>query len=68
MEVKEIKTLKVLINELKTQCNRYANGICQTSACLKRGGYQLGNKPDYEIATCECHEQIIALETLLNIH
>lgn len=63
-EVRE-GSLERLVSELKAECNRYANGSCQTLACLKRGGYHRGDKPDYETATCERHEQVKALETLL---
>ena len=58
-------SLHRLVSELKAECNRYTNGQCSTLACLKRGGYQRGDKPDYETATCERHEQVMALETLL---
>lgn len=57
--------LNCLVNELKAECNRYANGSCQTHACLKRGGYVRGNVPNYDAATCERHEQVKALESLL---
>ena len=57
--------LTQLVNELKTECNRYTNGICQTNACLTRGGYKRGEKQNYETATCERHEQIKELEILL---
>lgn len=53
-----------LVGELKNQCNKYANGSCQTLACLKRGGYKRGEKSNYEEATCERHEQVKALEAL----
>jgi len=53
-----------LVRELKGECNRYANGQCQTLACLKRGGYTKGDPVDYSIASCERHEQIDALERL----
>jgi hypothetical protein len=58
-------SLEQLVSELKAACNRYANGSCQTLVCLKRGGYHRGEKPVYETATCERHEQVKALETLL---
>jgi hypothetical protein len=58
-------SLACLVSELKAECNRYANGSCQTLYCLKRGGYQRGDKPDYDVATCKQHEQVKALETLL---
>ena len=57
--------LEDLINELKADCNRYVNKFCSTSGCLKRGGYKLGDKVDYEIATCKRHEQVKALEELI---
>lgn len=38
---------------LKENCNRLANGQCQTFACLKRGGYIRGGLlANYNIATC----------------
>lgn len=54
-----------LVSELKGECCRYANGECQTLACLKRGGYKRGEKPDFNVAICERHEQVVALEALL---
>ena len=59
-------SLERLIGELKDSCNRYKNGICQTTACLKRGGYKCGDKPNYEDATCERREQAEAIEMLLH--
>lgn len=58
-------SLDPLVSELKSQCNRYANGFCATLACLKRGGYKRGDTVDYSVATCERHEQVKALEALL---
>ena len=58
-------SLERLVSELKAQCNRHINGSCQTLSCLKRGGYQRGDKPNYKTATCERHEQIKALEAML---
>lgn len=45
---------------LKEQCNRYANGTCSTRRCLVRGDYIA--KGDYEGATCEFHEAVVAIE------
>jgi hypothetical protein len=33
--------------------------------CLYNGGYERGTKPDYNLATCEDHEQATALESLI---
>jgi len=33
--------------------------------CLYNGGYEHGTKPDYSMATCEVHEQVVALESLI---
>lgn len=49
---------------LKSFCNRYVNGQCQTLACLKRGGYRAGMKPDYNLATCGYHEVLLELRIL----
>lgn len=50
---------------LKKQCNRYANGECQTVACLKRGKGMDGTVHlNYENATCEAHEILKELEVL----
>ena len=65
MKDARLGSLERLIGELKDSCNRYKNGICQTTACLKRGGYQRGEKPNYDVATCDRHEQVNALEILL---
>ena len=52
---------------LKDQCNRYANGQCHTTACLRRGGYIRGTVPvNYELATCHAHEVLTELEQLRN--
>lgn len=60
-----IETTIRLVSELKADCNRYVNGNCQALVCLIRGGHERGNKPDYGKATCERHEQVNALETIL---
>lgn len=60
------KVIEKLINELKADCNRYANGVCTTLYCLNRGGYKRPNKPDYEASTCEKHEQVKAIESLMH--
>lgn len=50
---------------LKTQCNRYVNGICSTRRCLVRGGHESGSGPvDFDVATCEHHELINQLDRL----
>src|SRR5687767_11846150 len=49
---------------LKSQCNRYANSECTTLSCMKRGGFVPGVPATPEIATCEYHESITALELL----
>lgn len=49
---------------LKTQCNRYTNGICSTAGCLRRGGYSGEVPVNYELATCHAHETIKELESL----
>jgi hypothetical protein len=46
------------------ECNRYVNGACMTTRCLRRGGYQLGTIPDYANATCEAHETAVILRNL----
>lgn len=51
-----------LLVELKGRCNRYSNGVCQNSTCLRRGGYAPGDVVDYEKATCEAREQISFIE------
>lgn len=61
-----------LLDELKSQCNKYTNQECQTLACLKRGGWKRGEQVKYRISTCEKHEQatqlmkLIAAKKLLN--
>ena len=58
--------LRPVLKELQGQCNRYTNGVCQTAACLKRGGYIRGETPNYDVATCERYVQAQTLEVLLN--
>lgn len=65
LETQSRDSLERLACELKAECNRYLNGICETLACLQRGGYTQGQTPDCDAATCERHEQVKALETLL---
>lgn len=48
---------------LKSQCNRYVNGVCQTLGCLRRGGYHDGPL-HYDCATCEPHELLTELQHL----
>jgi len=64
-EQEAVGHIEKLLVQLKLQCNKHTNGQCQTLACLKRSGYQRPAKPDYNLATCEVHEQITAIETLL---
>lgn len=56
-------TIETLQANLKSQCNRFANGLCSNTSCLKRGGYKTP-PVDYNVATCESYEQLKALETL----
>lgn len=44
---------------LKSQCNLYVNGRCDTHRCLKRGGYPSKVNP-----TCEYHEILLELQEL----
>lgn len=53
------------VDLLKEQCNRYVNGQCQTRRCLVRGGYEGAGSVDYEVATCEYHEAVQAVEKLV---
>lgn len=57
--------LDSIIAELKSSCNRYINGECNSLTCLKQGGYQRGSMPDYSKATCERHKQVMELEALI---
>lgn len=52
------------VDLLKEQCNRYANGQCQTRRCLVRGGYAGAGSVDYGAATCQNHEAVCAIEAL----
>lgn len=45
-------------DDLMSECNRYANGICTTRACLVRGGWKPGEPVNYEISVCDAHEII----------
>jgi hypothetical protein len=58
--------LNDLVNELKNDCNRYKNGICQSLICLQNGGYDKSQK-NFDLATCKRHEQIKVLEKLINL-
>ena len=49
---------------LKDQCNRYSNGKCDLTACLRRGGYKHPMPPNYEAATCHAHETLMELAKL----
>ncbi len=60
------KIIKNLSDSIKSECNRYVNGVCQTMTCLQRGGYKRGDPVDYSIATCEKDEQVVALCSLLD--
>ena len=53
-------TTAELIEYHKSSCERHIYGRCSTRRCLVRGGY---TKPpvDYDIATCEAHETVLAL-------
>ena len=61
----EAVVLHRLVSDLKSRCNRHANGECMSLVCLYNGGYEHGTKPDYSMATCEVHEQVVALESLI---
>jgi hypothetical protein len=61
----EAVVLHRLVSDLKSRCNRHANGECMSLVCLYTGGYEHGTKPDYSMATCEVHEQVVALESLI---
>lgn len=57
---------------LSKQCNRYVNGLCTTAECLKRAGwnrFQCNTIEEYdkciEKATCEYHEAILEIDSLL---
>jgi hypothetical protein len=62
---REAVVIHRLVSDLKSRCNRHANGECQSLVCLYNGGYEHGTKPDYSVATCEAHEQVTALESLI---
>jgi hypothetical protein len=62
---REAVVLHRLVNDLKSRCNRHANKECMSLVCLYNGGYERGTKPDYNLATCEDHEQATALESLI---
>lgn len=47
-----------LITHFKSRCNRYVNGACTTSYCLKRGGWIPGGEQNADAATCPDHEVI----------
>lgn len=53
---------------LKDQCNRYLNGFCSTSSCLKRGGLVADDPRGYEAATCHAHEVLQELEVLRELY
>ena len=57
--------LSSLLDELKSQCNKYVNQECQTLACLKRGGWKRGEHVQYRLATCEKNEQAVELRKLI---
>jgi hypothetical protein len=51
------------IDLLKARCNRYVNGQCTTSACMRRGGWKPTGEPtDYAYATCAEHETVQIIE------
>jgi hypothetical protein len=62
---REAVVLDRLVSDLKSRCNRHTNGECMSIVCLRNGGYEHGTKPDYSVATCEVHEQVTALESLI---
>ena len=62
---REAVVLHRLVSDLKSRCNKHANGECMSLVCLYNGGYEHGTKPDYSIATCEVHEQVKALESII---
>jgi len=49
-------------NEL--DCNKHVNGVCQLRSCLVAGGWRLGDKVDYSIATCPTNATIAHLRRL----
>lgn len=58
-------------NYLRYECVRLRSGTgeCYTLACLKRGGYNRGEKPDYSKATCiayEIHQELFNKEKAEN--
>ena len=55
---------------LSKQCNRYVNGLCTSGVCITRGAQQR-NITDitelyWSLSTCEAHEAILELDSLLN--
>lgn len=51
---------------LKSQCNRYINGVCLIKHCLVRGGEHsvCGDHQNYNKSTCEIHETIVRIQKL----
>lgn len=50
---------------LTEQCNRLKYGKCCTLGCLERGGYEKGNPPNCDKATCipyEIHQELFGKE------
>ena len=53
------------LNLLGRNCNKYANGVCQTVACLPHDSLGKLVKPiDFSKATCEYSEAIEELEKI----
>lgn len=56
--------IQILIDDLKAECNFHTNGVCQTQGCLIRGGYKVGERVSYSLATCLPKEQAAAIAQL----
>lgn len=55
-------SLSGLLLEISQGCNRLMYGQCTTLACLKRGGYKLGDAPvDINVSTCTEFQAVKAL-------
>mgnify|MGYP001604964222 CR=1 FL=1 len=47
---------------LRERCNRLVRGQCSTRSCLVAGGWVVG-EVNYDKATCEYREAVMAIET-----
>ncbi len=61
-----MSAISELIEHHKKDCCRYqGSGKCSVRRCNVRGGWGLGGRADFSLATCEAHETVVALQALL---